>query len=167
MVQNAQWGPPVLLLKVFKDCEKDRVTIAWRNRSEAGADLLVTRERLDAEAGRSVIVSLTLAALAVVLQKRRRLHAKAAKGTSGSVLYRVTGMGAGFANGGEANGVLTQNRLEMIEAEGLGPRGLLVANGRPPAAQSASMSSREVSASVEVCFVCPVRSRLAVPGVSH
>ena len=133
MVQNAQWGPPVLLLKVFKDCEKDRVTIAWRNRSEAGADLLVTRERLDAEAGRSVIVSLTLVALAVVLQKRRRLHAKAAKGTSGSVLYRVTGMGAGFANGGEANGVLTQNRLEMIEAEGLGPRGLLVANGRPPA----------------------------------
>ena len=97
MVQTAQWGPQVLLLKVCKDCEKDRGAIAWCNRSEAGADLLVTRERLDAEAGLSVIVSLTLVALAVGLQKRRRLHANAAKGTSGSVLYRVTCLGAGFA----------------------------------------------------------------------
>jgi hypothetical protein len=131
MVQHAEWGEQVLLLKVFKDLEKDGGEIAWRNRIEAGADLLVARERLDAKEGLSVIVSLTLVELAVVLQKRRRLHAKAAKGTSDSVLYRVPGIRAGFANVGEASGVLTQNRLEMIEAEGPGHCGLLVAKGSP------------------------------------
>jgi hypothetical protein len=57
-----------------------------------------------------------LVELALILQKRRRLHEKDAKGTSGGVLYGVTGVGAGFAHVGEASGVLTYNRLEMIEA---------------------------------------------------
>ena len=93
--------------------------------------MVVARERLDAEAGLSVIVALTLVELALVLQKRRRWPAKDAKGPSGSVLYRVTGIGAGFANVGEASGVLTQNHLERLEASGPGHRGLLVAQGSP------------------------------------
>ena len=90
----------MLLLQVCQDLEKDGGEIAWRNRIEERADLIVARDRLDAEEGLSVIVSLTLVALALGLQKRRRWQAKDAKGTSGSVLDRVTGMGARFAHVG-------------------------------------------------------------------
>jgi hypothetical protein len=106
----------VLLLKVCKDLEKDGVEIAWRNRIEERADVIVARDRLDAEECLRVIMALTMVELALVLQKRRRLHEKDAKGTSGSVLYGVTGIGAGLAHVGEVSGVLTQYRLEMIEA---------------------------------------------------
>jgi hypothetical protein len=106
----------VLLLKVCKDLEKDGGELAWRNRIEERSDLIVARDRLDAEEGLSVIVSLTLVELALVLQKRRRLREKEAEGAQGSVLYRVAGIGAGFAKVGEASGVLTQNLLEMIKA---------------------------------------------------
>jgi hypothetical protein len=71
----------VLRLKVCKDLEKDRLEIAWRNRIEERADVIVARDRLDAEEGLSVIVSLTLVEQALVLQKRRRWHEKDAKGT--------------------------------------------------------------------------------------
>jgi len=71
----------VLLLQVCKDLEKDGMEIAWRNRIEERADLIVARDRLDAEEGLSVIVALPLVELALVLQKRRRLHEKDAKGT--------------------------------------------------------------------------------------
>src|SRR6059036_38291 len=66
MVQNAQWVSPVLRLKVCKDLEKDGVERAWRNRIEERADVMVARDRLDAEEGLSVIVSLTLVELALV-----------------------------------------------------------------------------------------------------
>jgi hypothetical protein len=97
----------VLLLKVSKDLEKDRGERAWRNRIEERADVMVARDRLDAEEGLSVIVSLRVVELALVLQKRRRWHEKDAKGPYGSVLYRVTGIGAGFAHVGEVSDVLT------------------------------------------------------------
>jgi hypothetical protein len=71
----------VLLLKVLKDLEIEGVKIAWRNRIEELADLIVTGDRLDAEEGLSVIESLTVVELALILQKRRRLHEKDAKGT--------------------------------------------------------------------------------------
>ena len=106
----------MVLLKVGKDLEKDGVEIAWRNRIEERADVIVARDRLDAEECLRVIMALTMVELALVLQKRRRLHEKDAKGTSGSVLYGVTGIGAGLAHVGEVSGVLTQYRLEMIEA---------------------------------------------------
>jgi hypothetical protein len=106
----------VLLLKVFKDLEKDGGEMAWRNRIEERADVIVARDRLDAKEGPSVIVSLTVVELALVLQKRRRLREKDAEGTYGSVLDRVAGLRAGFAQIGEASGMLTQNRLEMIKA---------------------------------------------------
>ena len=90
-----------------KDLEQDGIAIAWRNRIEERADVIVARDRLDAEERLRVSMSLTVVELALVLQKRRRLHEKNAKGTSGSVLYRVTGIRAGFANVGEVSGVLT------------------------------------------------------------
>jgi hypothetical protein len=71
----------VLLRKGFKDLEKDGGESTGRNRIEELADVIVARDRLDAEEGLSVIVSLTLVELALVLQKRRRLHEKDAKGT--------------------------------------------------------------------------------------
>ena len=90
----------MLLLKVCKDLEKDGMKRAGRNRIEERADLIVARDRLDAEERLRVIMALTVAELALVLQKRRRLHKNNAQGPSGSVLYRVTGIGAGFANVG-------------------------------------------------------------------
>ena len=83
-----------------KDLEKDGMKIAGRNRIEERADLIVARDRLNAEECLRVILSLTVVELALVLHKGRRLHEKDAKGTSGSVWYRVTGVGAGLANVG-------------------------------------------------------------------
>ena len=100
MVQHAEWVEQGLRLKVGKDLKKDGVKIAWRHRIEERADVMVARAWLDAEEGLSIIVSLTLVELALGRQKRRRLHEKDAKGTSGSVVYRVTGIGAGFAHVG-------------------------------------------------------------------
>jgi hypothetical protein len=71
----------VLLLQVGKDLEKDGMEIAWRNRIEERADVIVARDRLDAEERLRVLLSLTVVELALVLQKRRRLHEKDAKGT--------------------------------------------------------------------------------------
>ena len=71
----------MLLLKVRKDLAKDGVEVAWRNRIEERADLIVTGDRLDAKQGLRVIVSLTLVELALLLQKRWRLREKDAKGT--------------------------------------------------------------------------------------
>jgi hypothetical protein len=71
----------VLLLKVGKNLKKNRVEMAWRKRIEELTDLIVARDRLDAEEGLSVIVSLTVVELALVLQKRRGLREKDAEGT--------------------------------------------------------------------------------------
>ena len=70
----------MLLLKVCKDLKKDGLELAWRDRIEERADLIIARDRLDAEESLRVIVSLTLVELALVLQKRRRLHEKDTKG---------------------------------------------------------------------------------------
>jgi hypothetical protein len=80
MVQNAKGVQVVLLLQVLKDVEKDGIKIAWRHRIEEFTDLIVTGDRLDAKQGLSVIASLTVVELALVLQKRRRLHEKDTKG---------------------------------------------------------------------------------------
>ena len=98
--QNAKGLSPALLLQVGKDLEKDRGEIAWGNRGEERADVIVARARLDAKEGLRVLVSLTLVEQALVLHKRRRLQEKDAQGTYGSVLDRVTGIGAGLAHVG-------------------------------------------------------------------
>jgi hypothetical protein len=61
--------------------------------------------------------------------KTTALAKKNAKGLQGSVLSCVPSIGARFAHVGKVSGVLTQNGLEMIEAERLGHRGLLVVTG--------------------------------------
>jgi hypothetical protein len=100
MVQNAKRLSPALLCKMCKDLEKARGEIGWGKRGEERADLMGARDRLDATEGLRGIVSLTVVELALVLQKRRRWHAKDTPGTSGSVLDRVTGLGAGLAHVG-------------------------------------------------------------------
>ena len=87
----------VVLVQALKDLEKDGVEMARGNRIEEGADLVVTGNLLDAKQGLGVIASLACLESALVLQKRGRLGQEDAKGTSGSVLHRVTGIGAGFA----------------------------------------------------------------------
>ena len=74
IIQNAEGVYQVLLLQVGKDLEKDGMEIAWRNRLEERADLIVARDRLDAEERLRVILSLTVVELALVLQKRWRWH---------------------------------------------------------------------------------------------
>jgi hypothetical protein len=81
LVQHAKWVEQMLLLKVRKDLEKNGIEIAWRNGIEELTDLIVTRDRIDAEEGLGVIVSLPLFELALVFQKRGGLHKKDAKGT--------------------------------------------------------------------------------------
>ena len=55
----------MLLRKVGKNLKKNRVEMDWRKRIEELTDLIVARDRLDAEEGLSVIVSLTVVELAV------------------------------------------------------------------------------------------------------
>lgn len=105
----------VLRLQVGKDLEKDGRERAWRHRIKERAEVMVARDRLDAAKRLRVLLALTVVALALVRQKRRRWHAQEAKGPSGSVLYGVTGMRAGCAHVGKVRRVLTQNRLEMIK----------------------------------------------------
>jgi hypothetical protein len=41
----------VVLVKALKDCEKDRVEMAWGNRVKEGADLIVTGNLPDTKQG--------------------------------------------------------------------------------------------------------------------
>jgi hypothetical protein len=81
LVQNAKWVEPMLLLKVRKDLEKNGIAIAWRNGIEELTDVIITRDRIDAEEGLCIIVTLPLCELALVLQKRGGWQKKDAKGT--------------------------------------------------------------------------------------
>ena len=132
MGQNAPWVSQGLLLQGCTDLAKDGRARAWRHRLEARADGMVARDRRDAEEGLSVIVCLPLVERALGLHQRRRLPEQDAQGPSGSVSSRGTGLGARLAHVGEASGVLTSNRLEMIEASGPGHRRLLGLQGAPP-----------------------------------
>jgi hypothetical protein len=86
LVQHTAWGEPVLRLQGCKALEKDGGARAGRHRIEERAEGSSARERLEAEEGRRVIGSLTVVELALGLHKRRRVHAKDAKGTAGSGL---------------------------------------------------------------------------------
>lgn len=116
MVQHAEGLSQGLRLKVGQDLDTDGVDLAWRNRIEERADVIVARDRRDAAERLRVLMSLTVVELALGLQKRRRWHAKEAKGTSGRVGSCGTGMRAAVAHVGEGSGVLTHNRLERSEA---------------------------------------------------
>ena len=90
--------------------------MAWGDRIEEGADVIVAGNVRDAKQGVGVIAALVGLELTLILQKRGRLGQEDAKGTSGSVLDRVTGIGAGFAMVREVSAALVQDRLEIIEA---------------------------------------------------
>ena len=67
--------------------------MARGDRIEEGTDVIVTGNLRDAKQGVGVIAALVGLELTLILQKRGRLGKEDAKGTSGSVLYRVTGIG--------------------------------------------------------------------------
>ena len=102
--------------KAPKDLNKDRITMARDDRIEEGTEVIVTGNLRDAKQGVGVIAALVGLELTLILQKRGRLGQEDAKGTSGSVLYRVTGIGAGFTRVREVSAALVQDRLESIEA---------------------------------------------------
>jgi hypothetical protein len=87
----------VVRRKAPKDLNKDRIEMARGDRIEEGTDVIVTGNLRDAKQGVGVMAALVGLELTLVLQKRGRLGKEDAKGTSGSVLHRVTGIGAGFA----------------------------------------------------------------------
>ncbi len=106
----------MVLFKARKDLEKDGVEGMRGYRIEEGADLVVTGDRLDAQQGLGVMPSLAGVELTLVRQKRGRWHEEDAKGASGSVLHRVTGIGAVLAMVREMRATLVEDRLEFIEA---------------------------------------------------
>jgi hypothetical protein len=106
----------VVLGQARTDLEKDGVAMAWGNRIEEGAHLVVTGNLLDAKQGLGVMAPLPGLELALGLQKRWRWREAEAKGASGRVLHRVTGMGAGLTVGRKVRDALVQARLESIEA---------------------------------------------------
>ena len=105
-----------MLFQALKDLEKDGVEMARGNRIEEGADLVVTGNLLDAKQALGVIASLAGLEAALVLQKRWGLREEDAKGASGGVLHRVTGVGAGCAVVRKVGDALVQDRLEIIKA---------------------------------------------------
>jgi hypothetical protein len=123
--QDPETLAQMVLCTARKDLEQDGVEVMRGSRSEEGAALVVTGERLDAQQGLGVIPSLAGVELTLGLQKRGRLHEEDAKGASGSVLHRVTGIGAVFALVREMRATLVEDRLEFIEASGVRHDGLL------------------------------------------
>ena len=106
----------VVRFQALKDLENDGVAMARGHRIEEGADLVVTGNLLDAKQGLGVMASLAGLESALVRQKRWRLREEDAKGASGGVLHRVTGIGAVLAMVREVSAALVQDRLEIIEA---------------------------------------------------
>src|SRR5882672_3204428 len=109
--QNPETVAQVVLFQALKDLEKDGVAMARGNRIEEGADLVVTGNLLDVKQGLGVMASLACLESALVLQKRWRWREEDAKGASGGVLHRGTGIGAGLARVGEVSAALVQDRL--------------------------------------------------------
>ena len=68
------------MLQVLKDFGKDWVEMTWHNGIKKVADLIITGNVLYAEQGLGIIASLTLMEPTLVLQKRRGLREKDAKG---------------------------------------------------------------------------------------
>ncbi len=114
--KDAETVEQVVLFQALKDRENDGIAMARGNRIEEGADLVVTGNLLDAEQGLGVIAALAGLESALVLQKRWSLREEDAKGASGGVLHRVTGVGAGFAVVRKVGDALVQDRLEIIKA---------------------------------------------------
>ncbi len=114
--QDPETVAPMGRFQALHALEKAGVDMARDHRSEEGADLGIPGNLLDAKQGLGVLASLAGLESALVLQKRGRWREEDAKGASGGVWHRGTGLGAGFAMGRKVRAALGQDRLEIIEA---------------------------------------------------
>ena len=105
-----------VLFKELKDLHKHGIKVARRDRIEQRADLIVTGYLLHVEQGVGVIVPFGLLQQALVLQKRRRLGEKDAKGAQGGIMDGVLGVGTLFAMVRQVSEASVQDALEGIEA---------------------------------------------------
>jgi len=105
-----------VLFKALKDLNKHCIEMAWRDRIKQRADLIVTGNLLYAQQGWGVIVPLGVLPPALILQKRRRLGEKDAKGAQGSILDSVSGVGSLLAMVGQWSNPSVQDALKDIEA---------------------------------------------------
>ena len=81
------------MFKALKDLNKHQIECPRRDRIEECPYLLVTGNPLNTKQGAGIIVPLGLLEMALILQKRRRLGEKEAKGASSGVLDAVAGVG--------------------------------------------------------------------------
>jgi len=102
--------------KALKDLNKHRIKVARRDRIEQCADLIVTGNLLHAQQSMGVIVTLGMLKPALVLQKRRRLGEKEAKGAQGGILDGISGVWPLGAMVRQLSDPSVQDALEGLEA---------------------------------------------------
>jgi hypothetical protein len=104
-----------VLFKTLKDLNKHRIEGARRDRIEQLADLIITGNRRYVSQGLGVIVAFGVLKPPLVLQKRRRLGEKDAKGAQGGILESVAGVGPLSAMLRQLSDPSVQDALEDIE----------------------------------------------------
>src|SRR5215510_7007870 len=97
VAQDPKLGQQALLIEALKDLKIHPIEIARQERIEQVSDLIVTGNLLHAKQGASIILSLGLLEMVLVLQKRRRLCVKDAKGAQSRVFDGVAGIWPWFA----------------------------------------------------------------------
>jgi hypothetical protein len=102
--------------KTLKDLKVSPIELTREQRIKQVAYLIVTGELLNTEQSISIILSLGLLEMALVLQKRRRLGKKDAKGTESGVCDGVTGVGPLWAMVRQLSEPSVHEGLEVIEA---------------------------------------------------
>jgi hypothetical protein len=105
-----------VLLQSLKDLDKHRIKSARRERIEEFSDLIVTGNLRHIEQGLGVIVPFGVLKPTLVLQKRRRLGEKDAKGAQGGILDGVSGVWPLFAMVRQLSDPSVQDAPEGIEA---------------------------------------------------
>src|SRR5262249_36502228 len=116
IAKDAKMCQHAVLFKACKDLNKHRLQNARRDRIEPLADLIVTGNLLHVEQRLGIILPFGVLQPALVLQKRRRLGEKDAKGAQGSILDGIAGVGTRFAMVRQLGGPSVQDVLEDIEA---------------------------------------------------
>jgi hypothetical protein len=104
------------LFQARKDLQKHRIKVARRDRIEQRADLIVTGNLRHAQQGMGVMVTFGMLQPALVLQKRRRLGEKDAKGAQGGLLDGVSGVWPLFTMVRQLSDPSVQDAPEDIEA---------------------------------------------------
>jgi hypothetical protein len=116
IAKDAKRRQQAVLFKTLKDLKKHGIEVAWRNRIEQLADLIVTGKLLDGEEGVGIILSFGLVEPPLVFQKRRGLGEKDAKGAQGGIGDGVSGVGTHFAIIRQVRDASVQDALKGIEA---------------------------------------------------